>query len=64
MAARPYAGPSIVPPLSARWHDDLRVFYQRLRAHGKPAKVALVAVARKLLLILNALLKEAHPSFA
>ncbi|MDB6166036.1 MAG: hypothetical protein JWQ83_1176, partial [Lacunisphaera sp.] len=30
-----------------------------LRAQGKPAKVALVAVARKLLLILNAILKDA-----
>lgn len=48
--------------VAARWHDDLRGFYQRLRARGKPAKVALIAVARKLLLILNALLKDAHPS--
>jgi len=48
--------------VAARWHDELRGFYQRLRARGKPAKVALVAVARKLLLILNALLKDAHPS--
>lgn len=47
--------------VAARWHEDLRPFYQRLRALGKPAKVALVAVARKLLLILNALLKDAHP---
>jgi transposase len=35
----------------------LRPFYQRLRASGKPAKVALVAAAHKLLLILNAMLK-------
>lgn len=48
--------------VAARWHDELRPFYQRLRARGKPAKVALVAVARKLLLILNALLKDAHLS--
>lgn len=48
--------------VAARWHDDLRPFYQRLRARGKPAKVALVAVARKLLLILNALLKDAPPA--
>lgn len=46
--------------VAARWHDDLRVFYQRLRAKGKPAKVALVAVARKLLLIANAVLSDAH----
>jgi len=35
----------------------LKPFYLRLRAAGKPAKVALVAVMRKLLLILNAMLK-------
>lgn len=43
--------------VAARWNEDLRVFYQRLRANGKLPKVALVAVARKLLLILNSLLK-------
>jgi len=31
--------------------------YQRLRAAGKPPKVALVAAMHKLLLILNAMLK-------
>jgi transposase len=44
--------------VAARWNDDLRVFYRRLRANGKIPKVALVAVARKLLLILNAILKD------
>lgn len=48
--------------VAARWNDDLCTFYRRLRANGKPPKVALVAVARKLLLILNALLKDATPS--
>jgi len=33
----------------------LKVFYQRLRAAGKPPKVALVACMRKLLTILNAM---------
>lgn len=33
-------------------------FYKRLRAVGKPAKVALVAAAHKLLTILNAMLRE------
>jgi len=47
--------------VAVRWHDELRVFYQRLRAHGKPAKLALVATARKLLLILNSLLKPTSP---
>ena len=39
----------------------LTAFYQRLRAHGKPAKVALVAVMRKLLTILNAMIKQHTP---
>lgn len=34
-------------------HSDLRGFYQRLRARGKAGKVAIVAVMRKLLLVLN-----------
>jgi transposase len=36
----------------------INVFYQRLRLAGKPAKLALVAVARKLLTILNAMLRD------
>lgn len=43
---------------AARQNPVLRTFYQRLRAAGKPAKVALVAVARKLLTILNALVRD------
>jgi transposase len=42
---------------SIRCNPVLRPFYQRLRATGKSAKVALVAAMRKLLLILNAMLK-------
>ena len=45
--------------LVARRHNAaLRAFYQRLRAAGKPAKVALVAVMRKLMTILNAMMKH------
>ena len=32
-------------------------FYRRLRAAGKPAKVALTACMRKLLVILNAMVR-------
>ena len=39
----------------------LRKFYQRLVAAGKPKKVALVACMRKLLVILNAMLKHRTP---
>lgn len=41
-----------------RHHPTLKPFYRSLRDKGKPAKVAIVAVARKLLTILNATLKE------
>ena len=38
--------------------SPLGKFYARLRAAGKPAKVALTAVMRKLLLQMNRVLKE------
>jgi transposase len=47
--------------VAARWNPVLRAFDARLRAAGKPAKVALVAVARKLLTILNAMLRDQRP---
>jgi transposase len=40
-----------------RCNPVLAHFYARLRQNGKPPKIALTAVLRKLLLILNALLK-------
>src|SRR5881296_116766 len=42
---------------AARFNPILSRFYQRLRAKGKPHKLALVAVMRKLLLALNQTLK-------
>lgn len=42
---------------AARCNPVLRAFHQRLRAVGKPPKVARVAVMRKLLTILNLMLK-------
>ena len=36
----------------------LRVFYQRLRAAGKPPKVALTACMRKLLVTANAMVRD------
>lgn len=52
--------------LAASRHNPLiRAFYQRLRANGKRAKVALVACMRKLLGILNVMLKtNTHWGFA
>lgn len=43
---------------ASRFNPVLRVLYQRLRQAGKPAKLAFVAVARKLLTILNAIARE------
>jgi transposase len=42
----------------ARFNPVLRALYQRLRQAGKPPKLAFVAVARKLLVILNAIARE------
>lgn len=39
----------------------LRSFYQQLRARGKPFKVALIACLRRLLTILNAVLRDRRP---
>lgn len=43
---------------ASRCNPSIREFYQRLRAAGKPAKVALVACMRKLLVILNAMVRS------
>jgi len=43
--------------VAARHNPNLRNFYLRLRAAGKPAKVALTATMRKLLIVLNSSLK-------
>jgi transposase len=43
---------------ASRWNPVIRLFYNRLRAKGKPAKVAQVACMRKLLTILNAMVRD------
>jgi transposase len=43
--------------VAAHHNPILRAFYLRLRAAGKPAKLALVATMRKLLIVLNSALK-------
>ena len=43
---------------ASRFNPVLRDFYQRLRQAGKPPKLAFIAVARKLLTILNAIARE------
>ncbi|MBM6595846.1 transposase, partial [Microvirga pudoricolor] len=42
---------------ATRNNAQLKAFYQKLRAAGKKPKVALVAVMRKLIVILNALVR-------
>jgi transposase len=49
--------------VAARHNPILRAFYLRLRATGKPAKLALTATMRKLLIVLNSALKP-DPNFA
>lgn len=44
--------------VGSRFNPRLKHFYESLRASGKSGKVALVACARKLLVILNALLRD------
>jgi transposase len=47
--------------LTATRHNTiLKTFYQRLRQNGKPAKLALTAVMRKLVVLMNRLLKNPH----
>jgi len=47
--------------VAARCNRPLKAFYERLRLAGKPAKVALTAVMRKLLVLMNHTLK--NPNF-
>ncbi|MGO4452405.1 IS110 family transposase, partial [Phyllobacterium sp. TAF24] len=41
--------------------QPLARFYQKLRAAGKPFKVAIVAIMRKLIVIINAIIKTDTP---
>jgi transposase len=51
-----------MPTVTAIRHNPtLQALYERLTARGKPAKVALTAAMRKLLTILNAILKSQTP---
>ena len=46
---------------ASRYHPQLKVFYRRLVTAGKPKMVALIAVARKVLTTLNAMLRDQKP---
>ena len=47
--------------VASRHNPVIKAFYQRLLAAGKPKKVALVACMRKLLTILNAMVRSRKP---
>ena len=47
--------------VAARYNPDLKVFRDKLVQAGKPKLVALVATARKLLTILNAIVRDQKP---
>lgn len=47
--------------VASRYNPALKEVYQRLLAAGKPKMVALIAVARRLLTILNAILRDGKP---
>jgi transposase len=44
-----------------RSNPVIRAFYERLRSRGKPHKVAIVACMRKMLTILNAMVRQSTP---
>jgi transposase len=46
---------------ATRCNPVIRMFYQRLSAEGKPHKVAMTACMRKLLVILNAMVRDQTP---
>jgi transposase len=47
--------------VAIRYNPPLRAFYRRLRDAGKPGRVAMVAVMRKLLATLNAIIRDNSP---
>ena len=47
--------------VAVRYNPLIAAFYTRLTAAGRPKKVALVAAMRKLLIILNAIVREKRP---
>ena len=46
---------------AVRWNPAIRATYERLRERGTPPKAALVAAMRKLLTVLNAMLRSKTP---
>ena len=53
---------AVLSAICSKADDPIKLFYQRLRLAGKPAKLALIAAARKLLVFLNSSLKNHLPN--
>jgi transposase len=49
---------------ASRYNPILKALYQRLLANGKPKKLALTVLMRKLILLANLLLKKSNFSLA
>lgn len=47
--------------VAARWNPLIKSFYKRLLSRGKPKKVALTACMRKMLVVLNAMIRDQRP---
>jgi transposase len=47
--------------VSMRFNPDMKIFYKRLRSNGKASKVALTAVMRKLVILLNHVARRQTP---
>jgi transposase len=48
-----------MPALVAiRFNPDLKAQFEKMKAAGKPSKVAIIVVMRKLLILANTLVKE------
>ncbi len=46
---------------ASRSNQDLKTLYQKLRTQGKPFKVAIIAVMRKLIAVLNRVMQRRTP---
>lgn len=44
--------------VATQYNLDLKANYERMKAAGKPSKIALKAIMRKLLILANTLVKE------
>lgn len=44
-----------------QWNNDLKIFYDRLRKNGKHYSTAIMACTRKLIVLINAILKSNQP---